>query len=175
MVFYWTRFQAIIAQGYQHLIIHTYPSITQSASLFSKTWWRHQMETFSALLALCAGNSSVPVNSLHKGQWRGALIFFFHLHLNKWLSKQPRGWWFETPAWSFWRQCNVFITDSGIILHMRPANERRRYVVTSSLIGWVHTQNDPCRFPIAPQGHHMSVMTLEITKNMPVCSSAYPG
>ena len=39
------------------------------------TWWRHQMETFSALLALCAGNSPVPVNSPHKGQWRGALMF----------------------------------------------------------------------------------------------------
>ena len=25
-----------------------------------------------------------------------------------------------------------------------PANERRRYNVTSSLIGWAHTQNDPC-------------------------------
>ena len=25
----------------------------------SHAWWRHQMETFSALLALCAGNSSV--------------------------------------------------------------------------------------------------------------------
>ena len=31
------------------------------------TWWRHQMETFSALLAICAGP--------HKGQWRGALMF----------------------------------------------------------------------------------------------------
>ena len=30
-----------------------------------------------------------------------------------------------------------------IILCMRPANERRRYNVTSSLIGWAHTQNDP--------------------------------
>ena len=38
-------------------------------------WWRHQMETFSALLAICAGNSPVPVNSPHKGQWRGALVF----------------------------------------------------------------------------------------------------
>ena len=42
---------------------------------------------------------------------------------------------------------------SGIILCMRPAkwaNDRRRYIVTSSLIGWAHTQNDPwfclCRF-----------------------------
>ena len=33
------------------------------------------METFSASLAICAGNSPVPVNSPHKGQWRGALMF----------------------------------------------------------------------------------------------------
>ena len=39
------------------------------------SWWRHQMEIFSALLAICAGNSPVPVNSPHKGQWRGALMF----------------------------------------------------------------------------------------------------
>ena len=39
------------------------------------TWWRHQMETLSALLALCAGNSPVPVKSPHKGQKRGALMF----------------------------------------------------------------------------------------------------
>ena len=28
---------------------------------------------------------------------------FFDLRLNKWLSKQPWGWWFETPSWSLWR------------------------------------------------------------------------
>ena len=37
-----------------------------------------------------------------------------------------------------------------IILWMRPANERRRYNVTSSLIGWKHAQNDLC---ISPNGH----------------------
>ena len=31
---------------------------------------------------------------------------FFDLCLNKRLSKQPWGWWFETPSWSLWRQCN---------------------------------------------------------------------
>ena len=41
----------------------------------ANTWWRHEMETFSALLAICAGNSPVLVNSPHKGQWRGALVF----------------------------------------------------------------------------------------------------
>ena len=32
---------------------------------------------------------------------------FFDLRLNKRLSKQPWGWWFETPPWSLWRHCNV--------------------------------------------------------------------
>ena len=32
------------------------------------------METFFALLAICARNSPSPVNSPHKGQWRGALV-----------------------------------------------------------------------------------------------------
>ena len=40
-----------------------------------------------------------------------------------------------------WAQQNVSI---GIILCMHPANERLRYIVASSLIGWVHTQNEPC-------------------------------
>ena len=32
---------------------------------------------------------------------------FFDLRLNKRLSKQPWGWWFETPTCSLWRHCNV--------------------------------------------------------------------
>ena len=47
-----------------------------------------------------------PVNSPHKGQWRGALMFFFYMRLNKRLSKQSRGWWFETPSHPFRRHCN---------------------------------------------------------------------
>ena len=32
---------------------------------------------------------------------------FFVLRLSKRLSKQPWDWWFETPSWSLWRQCNA--------------------------------------------------------------------
>ena len=32
---------------------------------------------------------------------------FCDLRLNKRLSKQPRGWWFEPSSWSLWRQCNA--------------------------------------------------------------------
>ena len=38
---------------------------------------------------------------------------------------------------------DIWPAHSGIILCMPPANERWRYSVTPSLIGWVHTQNDP--------------------------------
>ena len=31
---------------------------------------------------------------------------FFDLRRNKQLSKQSRGWWFDTPSLSLWRQCN---------------------------------------------------------------------
>ena len=39
---------------------------------------------------------------------------------------------------------------SGIIVGMGSANERRRYNVTSSLIGWAHTQNGPWVFMVFP-------------------------
>ena len=57
------------------------------------------METFSALLAICAGNS--PVTGEFPSQrpvTRG-----FDLRLNKQLNKQLRGWLFETPSRSLWR------------------------------------------------------------------------
>ena len=84
-------------------------------------WWRHQMETFSTLLAICAVHRS-PVNSLHKGQWRGALLFFFDLRLNKRLSKQSWGWWFETLSRPLWRRCN----------------ERRVTFTAVELMEWMH-------------------------------------
>ena len=36
---------------------------------------------------------------------------FFHLCLNKRLSKKSRGWWFETPSCPLWRHCNDFCQD----------------------------------------------------------------
>ena len=69
-------------------------------------WWRHQMETYSAFLAFVREIHRWPVNSPHKGQWRGALMFSLICTLNKQLSKQSWGWWFETPSRSLWRHCN---------------------------------------------------------------------
>ena len=56
------------------------------------TWWRHQMETFSALLAILRGIHRSPVNSPHKGQWRGALMFsFICVWINGWVNNREAG------------------------------------------------------------------------------------
>ena len=70
-------------------------------------WWRHQMETFSALLALCAENSPVSGDFPLKRPVTWSFDVFFDLRLNKRLSKQSWGWWFEMPPCSLWRHCNV--------------------------------------------------------------------
>ena len=62
------------------------------------TWWRHQMETFSTLLAICAGNSPVPGELPAQRPVKRSFDVFFDLRLNKQLSKQSWGWWFETPS-----------------------------------------------------------------------------
>ena len=40
---------------------------------------------------------------------------FFDLLLNKRLSKQPWGWWFETLSWSLWRHCNESVWNSNLV------------------------------------------------------------
>ena len=69
-------------------------------------WWRHQMETFSALLAICAGNSPVTSEFPTQRQVTRSFDVFFDLRLNKRLSKQSWGWWFETLSSLLWRHCN---------------------------------------------------------------------
>ena len=81
-------------------------------SLFTRR--RHQMETFPAFLALCAGNSPSPVNSPHKRPVTRSFDIFLHLRLNNQLSKQSWGWWFETPPHSLWRHCNDLAAPNWI-------------------------------------------------------------
>ena len=62
------------------------------ASTRFKSWWRHQMETFSALHAICAGNSLVTGEFPAKGQWRGALMFsLICAWVNVWANNREAG------------------------------------------------------------------------------------
>ena len=91
-------------------------------------WWRHQMETSSALLPICAGNSPVTGEFPSQRPVTQSLDIFFDLRLNKRSSKQSRrrtlmfslnkhlskqscGWWSETPSRSLRRHCTVTKTS----------------------------------------------------------------
>ena len=79
---------------------------TWSMGKNDNSWWRREMETFSALLAICAGNSPVPGEIAAQRPVTWSFDVFFDLRLNKRLSKQSWGWWFETLSRPLLRHCN---------------------------------------------------------------------
>ena len=64
------------------------------------------METFSALLALCAGNSPVTGEFPSQRPVTRSSDGFLDLRLNKRLGKQSRCRWLETPSDPLWYHCN---------------------------------------------------------------------
>ena len=86
--------------------IHTFLCTTKVDDVMVRqvkvSWWRHQMDTFSALLALCAGNSPVTGEFPSQRPVTWSFDVFFDLRLNKRLSKQSWGWWFETLSRPLW-------------------------------------------------------------------------
>ena len=77
----------------------------------TQPWWRHEMETFSALLTLCAGNSPATGEFPSQRPVTWSFDVFLDLRLNKRLSKQSWCWWFETPWRSLWRHCNAILNS----------------------------------------------------------------
>ena len=66
------------------------------------------METFS-ILAICVGNSPVTGEFPSQRPVTRSFDVFFDLSLNKRLSKQSWGWWFETLSWPLWRHGNALM------------------------------------------------------------------
>ena len=97
------NFKAIRAfniTSYKPVLQHIYTLAYVPPSL-----WGHQLETFSALLAIFAGNSPVPGEFPAQRPETRSFDVFFDLRLKR-LSKQSRGWWFETLSRPLWRHCN---------------------------------------------------------------------
>ena len=82
---------------------------TNICTCMEASWWRHQMETFSALLAICAGNSPVPGEFPSQRPATRSFDVFFDLRLNRMLRKQPWGWWFETLSSPLWLIVMIWI------------------------------------------------------------------
>ena len=117
--------------GQRLWIYRSYDSTANDAKRQAKqnnlSWWRHQMETFSALLAICAGNSQVPSEFLAQRPVTRSFDVFFDLRLNKRLSKQSWGWWFETLSRPSWRHRNSII----LYITFYSLSYIRRFVINS--------------------------------------------
>ena len=79
---------------------------------------------FSALLALCAGNSPVPGEFLAQRPVTRSFDVYFDLRLNKRLCKQSWGWWFETLLCPLWR-----LSNGGRKIH---AHDRSKYEIVET-------------------------------------------
>ena len=72
------------------------------------------METFSALLAICAGISPVTGEFPAQRPVTQSFYVFFDLRLNKRLSKQSWGWWFEKLWLPLGRHCSGSTRDDMV-------------------------------------------------------------
>ena len=79
--------------------------------------------TIFRVTGLLCGEFTGPGEIPAQRQVTRILDGFFDLRLNKRLSKQPWGWWFETPPWSLWRHCNGLLTHGSETHSSRSPNE----------------------------------------------------
>ena len=110
--------------GYiSHVIVHknifnpSVPDTTKFPGKLYGSWWRHQIKTFSRLLALCAGNSSVTGEFPSQRPVTRKCDVCFDLHRNKRFNKQSRLRWFETYLRLLWRHC-IAISSAVILSNM---------------------------------------------------------
>ena len=102
--------------------------LTKNRHCGKRPWWRHQMETFSALLARIHRS---PVSSPHKGQWRGALMFsLICAWINDWVNNREAG--------DLRRHCAHY--DAIVMIGDGPNSQIPECICCTC---WAHTQNDP--------------------------------
>ena len=112
------------------------------------SWWHHQMETFSVLLALWAGNSLLLVNSSHKDQWRGALVFsLICAWINDWVNNREAG---DLRRHRGHYNVNVKFKDAYKLLNIKapklsPANKIHIFQCLGKIL-WVEFQMVPLKF-----------------------------
>ena len=119
----------IVATTYWHTGTKTRAITTGVMLYLLMGWWRHQMEIFFALLAICAGNSSVTGDFPAQRPVTRSFDVFFDLRLNEVLSKQSWGWWFETLSRPLWRRSNeLSVSAYNCNGHVRVCRVSKRLV-----------------------------------------------
>ena len=103
--------------------------VKQIWSVPTQTNWSFNMMTSSngnifRVTGLCAGNSPVTGKFPTQRPVTRSFDVFFDLLLDKRLSKQSWGWWFETPSCPLWRYFNdpTNLIASDLRRHYAPCN-----------------------------------------------------
>ena len=95
---------------------------------------------------------------------------FFDLRLNKRLSKQSWGWWFETPSCSLWRHRNEScVTDFGMIIWLtwyQLSNPEKywwfyhiNWAITDNIIKTQHKKSQQNHSHIVPNNKLQPIMS----------------
>ena len=94
---------------------------------------------------------------------------FLDMRLNKRLSKQWRGWWFETSLWSLWRQCN------GIPRHIRVV-----YDLSCVIVAWCWFYLYILQLYITTRRGNQNIFSMPLNQpwrirvNIPICIRQIP-
>ena len=124
---------------YRYIVIFTYTFLEFCFCELHRTWL--DKATLGQLMAGCRHTISITWTIVYHDLWRNIKFT-------------------KTSSWIYFFQY--------LVLWMCLAKERRRYNVTSSLIGWAHSQNDPCFASssccsgVKPQGFINSFVCLRI-------------
>ena len=155
--------------------------LTALSHVTPHTWWRHQMETFSVLLAICVGNSPVP-GELTGPRWiprtkaSAAELWCFVWSTPEWrLSKQSWGWWFETPSRILWCHSNAFITATEMeLLKLISFSVKEIFILQKYLLGslyqsisywWVSLQLS-CSAALTPAKYEIDIQQVTTVLTM---------
>ena len=119
------------------------------------TWWRHQIETYSALVALSGQFTShrwIPLTKANDAE------LWCFLRLNTLLGQQSWGWWFETPSRSLWRHCNEEHTAYFSSYHGQSGSHSQRYKCWYPPIKLLYIKAGS--FILTNQVHNSSLLTI---------------
>ena len=100
-------------------------------------WWRHQMETFLRYCPFVRGIHRSQLNSPHKGQWGGALMFsLIYAWINVWVNNREAGDLRRHRA-----HYDVILMLTNCVLHSnifwRYTNKQLHEVWSSLILDWM--------------------------------------
>ena len=95
------RLNGKIESSYRNMIIN---NILQTTSYTLPSEFSNMMTSSNGnIFRVIVGEFTGPGEFPTQRPVTRSFDVFFDLRLNKRLSKQPWGWWFEVPSWSLWR------------------------------------------------------------------------